>query len=466
MSFDTNSKEVEIHADLTPILGATLDQYFGPWLMLEERFMQQMQAIQSINLTDHIKLAAVAPEGAKQEHEKSFDIIRGNIARINIEGTMTKRGSSFGGSGTIFNRRQVRAALNDSDVAGIFLRIDSPGGTAAGTKDLADDVFMATQTKPVMTFFEDTGASAAYYVGSQATVVRANASAVIGSIGTVLVVMDMSEMAKKEGIKVHVISTGAFKGAGAPGSEITKEQLAYFQEIITQGNELFLKDVSRGTNLNLTQVRQLADGRVHLAAEAVKLGLIDGVATMDEAIDELVSLSSTRRTVQMSETIAPTSATLSELQAAFPEASATFLVEQLGKGTTVEDANFAYNALLLSELKTANKAVEQAMQETANAREESLKAKKEAESATRNMPGNADDIDLHVGEAVVYENATAKWKELIQQAMDPEQSGKDRREAVVKVDLENPGLREQFLKEWRPQPKQVSQPSPASLPVT
>ena len=168
---------VELSADLTTIQGPTLDQYFGPWLMLEDRFMHQLYALQHIDLTSHIQRAH-RDTAARQEQGGSFDTIRDNIARIDIKGTMTKRGSSLGPPGTIFHRQQVRAALNDPSVEGIFLRIDSPGGTVAGTKDLADDVFNATKSKPVMAFFEDTGASAAFYVGSQATVVRANASAV------------------------------------------------------------------------------------------------------------------------------------------------------------------------------------------------------------------------------------------------------------------------------------------------
>lgn len=443
-------REVEIHADLTPIQGPTLQQYFGPWLMLEERFMQEAQVVRAMDLTAHIK--QVQESGAMQQDRQPFQTVRGNIAQINIEGTMTKRGSSLGGGGTIFARQQVRAALNDSDIAGIFLRIDSPGGTAAGTKDLADDVFKARKSKPVLTFFEDTGASAAYYVGSQATAVRSNASAVIGSIGTVLLVYDLSELAAKEGVKVHVISTGDFKGAGVPGSEVTDAQVAYFQSIVNEGNELFLNDVSRGTGLNLTQVRQLADGRVHLAADAAKLGLIDGVSTLDEALDELISLTSSKRTVSMSEAIAPTAATLSELKTAFPEASAEFLVEQLDKGAAIEQAATAYTSQLQADLAVANEVA------TA-AKAEAEEAKKEAELAKQKMPGNRVDSDADVdGETTIHANATEKWKTLISQAMDPAKEGKDKKEAVVKVDLENPGLREQMLKEWKPQPKQFSQP--------
>lgn len=439
-----SGQQIEIHADLTPIKGPTLDQYFGPWFMDEAYFMQEVQALQSIDLTAHIRQASGDPPTDAKAAEKPFDVVRSNIARIDIEGTMTKRGSSFGPPGTIFARRQVRAAVNDPEIAGIFLRIDSPGGTMAGTKDLADDVFAATRRKPVMTFFEDTGASAAYYVGAQATVKRANASAVIGSIGVVLIVMDMSELAAKQGIKVHVISTGPFKGAGAPGSEVTESHLEYFQERINQGNELFLADVSRGTSLSISQVRELADGRVHFASRAAELGLIDGIASMDEALDELVSLTSPKRTVSMStEKVA---ATLAELKASFPDASSEFLLAQLEKDATIAEATSAFLAYQQAELAKAKAEAEQA-------RQEAIEAKKAAEEAAKAMPGNNPMADSGDGTSVPSGTAKERWDALVESEIERLGGPEHRRQAVVNVDIQNPGLRQQWMAEWKPEPK-------------
>ena len=118
----------------------------------------------------------------------------------------------------------------------------------------------------------------------------------IGSIGTVAVVQDMSGMAEAAGIKVHVISTGPYKGVGVPGAPVTDEQLAYLQDTVDSLNEHFLMGIRDGRNMPLGQVRKLADGRMHLAAEAKKLGLIDAVQTLDEMVAGLTATFKTKGT--------------------------------------------------------------------------------------------------------------------------------------------------------------------------
>src|SRR5690606_9547065 len=127
--------------------------------------------------------------------------------------------------------------------------------------DVADDVFQANQTKPVVTLGEDLVASAAYYVGSQAGKFFATRSSLIGSIGVYAVLHDLSAMAAMDGVKVHVIKSAAFKGGGVPGTEITPEQLAEWQVVVDAFHRDFVQAVARGRRLSEPQARQLADGR-------------------------------------------------------------------------------------------------------------------------------------------------------------------------------------------------------------
>src|SRR5690606_31819803 len=129
-------------------------------------------------------------------------------------GAMTKQGSSFGGASTVRTRRAIRSAAADKSVSAIMLLIDSPGGSVSGTSDLADDVANAKKKKPVYAYIEDTCCSAAYWVASQCSAIYANPTAIVGSIGTYMVVADYSRMAENAGVKVHCISTGKYKGAG------------------------------------------------------------------------------------------------------------------------------------------------------------------------------------------------------------------------------------------------------------
>jgi hypothetical protein len=80
-----------------------------------------------------------------------------------------------------------------------------------------------------------------------------------------------------------VVRSGAFKGAGEQGTPVTDEQIGEAQRRVDALNEQFLNDVSKGRRMPMEQVRALADGRVHMASAAKGLGLIDGVASLEEA---------------------------------------------------------------------------------------------------------------------------------------------------------------------------------------
>jgi hypothetical protein len=133
-------------------------------------------------------------------------------------------------------------------------------------------------------------------VASQASRIIANETALVGSIGTYGVVQDTSGMAAMEGVRVHVIRAGAFKGAGTPGTEITAEHLTEMQRTVDGLNEYFLAGVAAGRSmLTAVRVRELADGRAWLAAEAKTLGLIDAIGSFDQALSELQSQAKPRR---------------------------------------------------------------------------------------------------------------------------------------------------------------------------
>ena len=209
----------------------------------------------------------------------------GNIGIVYLIGPMSKGGSpKFGGCSTLDARRQLRALASDPEIAAVLLCIDSPGGQAAGTLELAAEVAKCRAAKPTWAFVEDSGDSAAYWVASQAETVLAGAAACVGSIGTYAVLTDTSGAMERAGISVTVVSTGPAKGAGVEGTPITPEITADVQRLVDAMNAHFLAGVSRGREVSPETVASWADGRTYPAAEAVEMGLIDGVATWDEAV--------------------------------------------------------------------------------------------------------------------------------------------------------------------------------------
>lgn len=265
--------------------GCRPSQWFGEWSVIPAALSSWVAIVQDADL------AAVSAASAAGPAAPLYTVSADGLATIDISGPMAKYGSSVqslvGGSSTLMTQQALRQASRDGAVSAIMLRIDSPGGTFAGSGDLAQAVATADAKKPTYAYIEDLGASAAYRVAARARKVYANADAQIGSIGTFAVMEDTSGAYAKEGIKVHVVSTGPYKGAGVEGTQITDAHLEETQRRVNALNEQFLTDVSQGRRMPMDKVRALADGRVHLAAAAKDFGLIDSVASWDQATREI-----------------------------------------------------------------------------------------------------------------------------------------------------------------------------------
>lgn len=271
---------------IDPPPAARMSDYFGAWAYEPGHFALQWSIISRTNLAEHMagppmpRVPTVLNEPARGGK---------NIARVVVRGTMMKGQSSFGGTSTVQLRRDIRQAASDPNVSGILLDVSSPGGTVAGTEDLAAEVKDARRKKPVWAFIEDLCASAAYWVASQAGQIFANnKTALAGSIGTIQTVYDFSGQAEKEGIKVMVFATGPFKGAGQiEGAAVTDEHRAYFQQLIDSSQESFDARVRSGRGMNAGQLAAVRTGGVFTASQALDLKLIDGIRSLDRTLEAL-----------------------------------------------------------------------------------------------------------------------------------------------------------------------------------
>lgn len=229
------------------------------------------------------------------------------VAYIPMVGVMSKRpncmAEMFGGGGasTLLTQMAIRAALENNDVKNIMMMIESPGGDVNGAFDLATSVASANLKKPVYAYISDIGASAAYLVASQARKIFANENAVIGSIGVYTVMEDSSKAATEQGIKVHVVKAGKFKAIGEPGTNITEEQLKYVQGKVNSLQSLFVKAVHKGRNMNAEALTKITDGSTYVGKQAIKVGLIDGVASLENIHQAIIGGKSNKGTKMASD---------------------------------------------------------------------------------------------------------------------------------------------------------------------
>lgn len=180
----------------------------------------------------------------------------------------------------------------DPNVSSIVLYVDSPGGTVAGTQDFAQTIKNAG--KPVVAVASDLMASAAYWLGSQATEIYAeNDSSRIGSIGTMLSFADMQPMWEQKGVKFHNIYADASTEKNADFMQARQGNYAGVKETLNALNDKFLSAVkdARGEKLN---AKETLSGKVFMANDAIKNGLIDGIMSLDQAIARAQELANQR----------------------------------------------------------------------------------------------------------------------------------------------------------------------------
>lgn len=223
----------------------------------------------------------------------------GDIAVIDVQGLLTKRRGMVQWYYGNFSTQEIAAALAEAvgspNVSGVMLRIDSPGGTVDGLAELTDAVWAARKAKPVMAVVNGLAASAAYRVASQAHAIVAGRGDLIGSVGTISVMYDMSRMAEKDGVEAVVFSTGFMKGAGVPGAPITDEQRAELQRVVDRMQQDFEADLRRGRGMTEAQVRKIATGQIWQAEDAIGLRLIDRVGGQADAMAEIGRMARARR---------------------------------------------------------------------------------------------------------------------------------------------------------------------------
>ena len=183
--------------------------------------------------------------------------------------------------------RNLANALADREVKSIVLLIDSPGGTVGGLPELADQIARAGQVKPVTAVADGLAASAAFWLGSQATRFVATPSGELGSIGVFALHVDASRALDAAGLAPTFVASeiSPFKTERNPLEPLTGEAKKFLQGEVNEVGHNFVRAVARGRKVSESTVTTLyGKGRVLLAPAANRFGMIDGIETFATAL--------------------------------------------------------------------------------------------------------------------------------------------------------------------------------------
>lgn len=208
------------------------------------------------------------------------------VAVIYLDGEIAGvDGSGLGAGGTVTPERvisELKRAEQDDSVKAIVLRIDSPGGTASASSEIAMEVQRVR--KPVVASIGDVGASGAYMVASQCDEIMSTGSSDVGSIGVIMQVGDYSGLLEKLGVKFISIHEGEFKDAGAPWRSLTATETAMLTSDIKLVYDDFIAVVAKGRRMDEAKVRELATGWAWPGSRAKELGLVDTIGNYSDAV--------------------------------------------------------------------------------------------------------------------------------------------------------------------------------------
>jgi protease IV len=181
--------------------------------------------------------------------------------------------------------KQLRSFREDDAIAGVLLRIDSPGGASAPSQEIFSEVMKFRDiNKPVVVSIGNMAASGGYYIASAATRIFANPSSITGSIGAIVEFPQYYKLLDKIGVSLNVIKAGSFKDMGSPQREMTVGDRALMQGIVDDIHHQFIRDVGRARSMNSDSLRRIADGRILTGAQALKARLIDTLGSYEDAL--------------------------------------------------------------------------------------------------------------------------------------------------------------------------------------
>ncbi|MEL1253260.1 signal peptide peptidase SppA [Flavobacterium sp. DGU38] len=187
-------------------------------------------------------------------------------------------------------RRSLQEARKNEDVKAIVLRIDSPGGSALTSDLIWREIEITKKVKPVVVSMGNYAASGGYYIACNANKIFAEKNTITGSIGVFGVLPNFSPLANKLGINTEQVETHENSANYSPFVPVDEKFKAFTLESVEHIYKTFVTHVAEGRKMTFAQVDEIAQGRVWSGSEALKIGLVDKIGGLNDAIAEAAKI--------------------------------------------------------------------------------------------------------------------------------------------------------------------------------
>ena len=216
----------------------------------------------------------------------------GKIAVIPVQGVIYTDDTTEWGTSMVDDiKGALQTALEDDEVKGVVLAVDSPGGEVTASDIIYNEVLKVQKEKPVVVAMSSLGASGAYYLACAADWIVANPTTFTGSIGVIIQSLNYEGLFDKVGLDAVVFKSGKFKDMLSGSRPLTPEESAYVEGMVQQVYERFLGIVASSRALEADQLRDtFADGRILTGIDAKEAGLVDQLGYLEDAFDKARAL--------------------------------------------------------------------------------------------------------------------------------------------------------------------------------
>jgi protease IV len=173
----------------------------------------------------------------------------------------------------------------DRAIKAIVVRVDSPGGAVGPSQEIFRGIRKTSATKKVVVSMGTIATSGGYYIAAGADGIVANPGTITGSIGVIMGFTNYEELLHKIGLVPIVVKSGQYKDIGSPVRKMKPEEKKILRDFAKKIHRQFIKDIVDGRKMDMEKVESLADGRIFTGQESKKLGLVDRLGNLEDAIE-------------------------------------------------------------------------------------------------------------------------------------------------------------------------------------
>jgi protease IV len=230
-------------------------------------------SFRKISIEDY---ATVSDSNSKKSSRK--------IAIIYAQGSIVSGEGSPGQIGGDSLARELRDLRLDKNVKAVVLRVNSPGGSALASDIIQREVRLLQKEKPVVVSMGDVAASGGYWISTYSNKIFAESNTITGSIGVIGINFNYQKLANKNGVTWDVVKTSKLADSTTIARPRTPQELAISQQMVDDIYDDFLNKVSESRKLPKQKVAEIAQGRVWSGSDAKKIGLVDDIGGLNDAI--------------------------------------------------------------------------------------------------------------------------------------------------------------------------------------